>query len=70
MHIASLATSRFSLTYHPKLVERSHQKTRPPFWEMLLEYETKTGVVRILVIFQHRPMLSHINEMLWPRPFE
>jgi len=31
-------------------------------------YETKTGVERILVIFQHRPMFSHINGKLSPRP--
>jgi len=30
--------------------------------------ETKTGVVRILVIFQRRPMFSHINGKLSPRP--
>jgi len=28
------------------------------------------GVVRILVIFQDRPMFSHINGKLLPRPFE
>jgi len=28
--------------------------------------ETKTGVVRILVIFQCRPMFSHINGKLSP----
>jgi len=33
-------------------------------------YKTKTGVVRILVIFQHRFMLSQINGKLSPRPFE
>jgi len=32
--------------------------------------ETKTGVVRILVIFQDRPMLSHINGKPSPRPIE
>jgi len=29
----------------------------------------KTGVVRILVIFQHRHMLSYIDRKLSPRPF-
>jgi len=33
-------------------------------------YETKTREVRILVIFQHRFMFSHINGKLSPRPFE
>jgi len=33
-------------------------------------YEIKTGVVRILVIFQRRPMFSHIIGKLSPRPFE
>ena len=32
--------------------------------------ETETGVVRILVIFQDRPMFSHINGELSPRPFQ
>ena len=31
-------------------------------------YETKTRVVRILVIFQDRPMFSRINELLSPEP--
>jgi len=32
--------------------------------------KTETGVVRILVIFQHRSMLSHINGKHSLRPFE
>jgi len=32
--------------------------------------ETKTGVGRILVIFQDRPMFSHINGKLSLRPFK
>jgi len=36
----------------------------------VLGWETKTGVVRILIIFQPRPMFSHINGKLSPRPFE
>jgi len=32
--------------------------------------ETKTGIVRILVIFQHRRVFSHINVKLSPRPSE
>jgi len=32
--------------------------------------ETKTGAVRILVIFQDRPMFSHIIQKLSPRPFK
>jgi len=32
--------------------------------------ETNTEVVRSVVIFQHRPMFSHINGKLSPRPFE
>ena len=32
--------------------------------------ETKTGVVGILVIFQDRPMFSHINGTLAQRPFK
>jgi len=35
-----------------------------------LRYEIKTGVVRILVMFQPRPMFSHINGKLSPGPFE
>jgi len=45
-----------------------HSKIKPPFRVML--YLTKTGVERILVIFQPRPMLSPINGKLSPRPFE
>jgi len=33
-------------------------------------YETKTGEERILVIFQDRPMFSHINGKISLRPFE
>jgi len=33
-------------------------------------YENKTGVERILVIFQHNPMFSLISGKLSPRPFE
>jgi len=36
----------------------------------ILEYETKTGIVGILVIFQGIPMFNHINEKLSPRPFK
>ena len=38
-------------------------KKKTPFWRMLytcLGRETKTGLVRILVIFQDRLMFSHI----------
>jgi len=36
-------------------------KTKRPFWGMhtCFGHETQTGVVRILVIFQHRSMFSH-----------
>jgi len=42
------------------------------FWGTLylLWDANKKGLVRILVIFQHRPMLSHINGKLSPRPLE
>jgi len=36
----------------------------------VLVMKLKKGVVRILVIFQHRFMFSHINGKLSPRPFE
>jgi len=32
--------------------------------------KTQSGVVRILGIFQDRPMFSHINGKLSPRPFK
>jgi len=32
--------------------------------------ETKMGLVGVLVIFQDRPMFSHIDGKLSPRPFE
>jgi len=46
-------------------------KTKPRFGECYtcFGYETKTGVVRILVIFEDRPMFSRINEKLSPRHF-
>jgi len=46
--------------------------TKYPFWGMLYLFRvwTKKVVVRILVIFQHRPMFSHINGKLSSRPFE
>jgi len=33
-------------------------------------FGTKTGVVRILVILQHRSMFSHISEKLSPSPLK
>jgi len=46
-------------------------KTISRFWGCYIcGYDTKTGVVRILVIFQCGPMFSHINGKLSPRPFE
>ena len=47
-------------------------KQNPRFGECstCFGYETKTGVLRILVIFQHGPMFSHINGKLSPRPFQ
>jgi len=47
-------------------------KTKTPFWGMLYLFwvcETKTGVVRILVIFQDRHMFSHIIQKVWARAF-
>jgi len=38
--------------------EAQNIKIKTPFWEMLYLSETKTGVTRILVIFQDRPMFS------------
>ena len=35
---------------------------------MCFGYEIKTGVVRILVIFQDRPVFSYIDGKLTPRP--
>ena len=47
-------------------------KQDPRFGECYIcfGYETKTGEVRILVIFQQGPMFSYINGKLSPRPFE
>jgi len=46
-------------------------KTKHPFWGMLpVLFDTKTGIVRISVIFQHRPMSSHMNGKLLQRPSE
>jgi len=47
-------------------------KQNPRFGECCtcFEYETETGLERILVIFQRRPMFSHINGKLLPRPFQ
>ena len=60
-----------SVSLCPKLV---HCKNKTPVLGNArytrFGYETKTGIVRILVIFQHRPMFSHINGKLSLRPFE
>ena len=47
-------------------------KTNPLFGECYtcFGYETKSGVVRNLVIFNTGPMFSHINGKLSPRPLE
>jgi len=45
-------------------------RTKHLFRGVLATCETKKGVVRILVIFQDRLMLSHINGKLSPRPFK
>jgi len=50
-----------------------HRKNRTPILGNAIPvfgYEPKAGVVRILVIFQGRPMFSHINGKLSPKPFE
>jgi len=50
-----------------------HNKNKTPILGKnipLLGCEIKTGVVRILVIFPHKPTFSHINGKLSPRPFE
>jgi len=46
-------------------------KTELPFWECFTYFgcKTKTGVARILVIFQDRPMFSHIIEKVSVRAF-
>jgi len=44
-------------------------KTKPPFWGMLAVGGVKPRVVRTWVIFQDRPMFSHINGKLSPRLF-
>jgi len=49
-------------------------KTKPRVWignaiYTCFGYETKTGVVRILVIFQDRPMFSHIIRKASARAF-
>jgi len=50
----------------------SQLKENTRLWEFYtcFGYETKRGVVRVLVIFHGRPMLSHISEKLSPRPFK
>jgi len=57
----------------PKLFlnQKYFSQQKPRFWECYTCFgcETKTGVVRILVIFQGRPMFSH-NWKLSPRPLE
>jgi len=49
-----------------------HSKNKPRFGEYFtcLGYETKTEVVRILVIFQRWPMFNHIIGKLSPEPYE
>jgi len=48
-----------------------HSKNTIPVLENVIpEIEITTEVVRILVIFQYRPMFSHINEKLSPKKFE
>ena len=61
-----LTTANFPCT------RQSTVKIKPPFWGMstCFGYETKTGVVHILVIFQDKIMFSHIKGKLPPRPFE
>jgi len=51
---------------------RNILKANHLFWVVLVCFGCKheTGVVRILAIFQHRPMFSHINGKLSLRPFE
>ena len=55
-----------------KLSAVRHSKNETPVWEVLTCFrcENKMGSLRIFVIFQDRPMFSHINEKLSPRPFE
>ena len=51
------------------LLGRLSSKNKPPCFGVrptCFGHETKTGVVHILVIFQHRPMFSHINGKLLP----
>jgi len=49
-----------------------HSKNKTPYSGSYSSFrcETKTGVVRIFVIFQDKPMFSHTNGKLSPRPFE
>jgi len=57
-------------TIHDKN-ETSPHKNKTSFGECYTYFgcETKTGVVRILVIFQGRPMFSHVIEKVLVRAF-
>jgi len=71
--IFALLNEPFALKIVPLAPKKMlYSKNKPSFWGVLhlFGYEAKTVIVRIFVIFQHRPMLSHIDGKLSPRPFE
>jgi len=73
MHYVVVATDPGRIPSETQTVSDIHSKNKTPvlrnakpcFW-----CETKTGVLRILVIFQDRRMFSHINGKLSLRPFK
>jgi len=55
------------------LFSKDHSKNKTPFLGMLYTcfgYEMKTGLVRILVIFQDRPVFSNIIHKVSARAFD